>query len=429
MLTDVGKQLLPQVLQDRYQLRWMEKKVGNQTHLVGIYNGRAKEPTEVYIRVTIPSNVPNAIADFSFDTFDPGKDNCFIEALCAVNSIEPLTEKDFRKLRQQLEAKHTLYSFINDFDNLRRGKFKETKNHRDGEDVQEIFQRAGRNWYQAAVEIWKKMTGGNQEYDGVSLKLTPTQPTVTNPLRQLDFTFPVHASADGYLRIRSGPASLRMEMDQPSLTDLFNNSITKGGNKDKAWKAVWEQYGDHIQGQIQQLCTSNHRDSSKIPLDRLLAYVRYSFVAVLLSTFRLGAGETAHDIVHEVLINFYERWPQSKAQVETVDDLHAYLRRSCRNCLIDRYRRERRAEGLVDFLLPGFGRSNEIHPDRIILANEILTSLPKECATFLRQIIRTGLSPAELADKLGASPAAFYSRWHRCLEKARQKFSEKKTRT
>src|SRR5437868_1955399 len=74
------------------------------------------------------------------------------------------------------------------------------------------------------------------------------------------------------------------------------------------------------------------------------------YVASLLLTFKVVPGETSHDIVQEVLLKFYERWLENKPSILSAADLHAYLRASCRNLLIDRYRRERNAEQLMDFL-------------------------------------------------------------------------------
>lgn len=152
-----------------------------------------------------------------------------------------------------------------------------------------------------------------------------------------------------------------------------------------------------------------------------------AYVAQLLSAFRLASGETAHDVTHEVLINFYERWPASKAEIKSDADLHAYLRRICRNLLIDRYRHERRAEAFIDFLTREYDRSHEPQKqsESAILTEQILAQLPPPCATIFRQYMQEGISLAELAYRMGTNPAAFYSRWYRCLEKAREIFSQR----
>ncbi len=153
------------------------------------------------------------------------------------------------------------------------------------------------------------------------------------------------------------------------------------------------------------------------------------YVASLLLTFRVAPGESAHDVVHNVMINFYERWPTSRASIHSADDLQAYLRRSCRNYLIDRYRREQTAAKLVDFLALKYSHDSGEGSDseRSILTSEIIARLSAECASLFRQYVAEDLSPAEIADHVGAPAATFYSRWHRCLQKAREIFLQRKS--
>jgi RNA polymerase sigma factor (sigma-70 family) len=152
------------------------------------------------------------------------------------------------------------------------------------------------------------------------------------------------------------------------------------------------------------------------------------YVASLLLTFRVSAGETAHDIVHDVLLTFYERWPQSKATITSVSALRAYLRASCRNLLIDRYRRQHHAQQLIDFLDLKFSNAfqDESGLYSSILLNEIFEMLHPNCASLLRQYVKEDLSPAEIADKEGKSPATFYSRWYRCIQQVKKIIMQKK---
>jgi|GEM_PF-1585559 len=158
--------------------------------------------------------------------------------------------------------------------------------------------------------------------------------------------------------------------------------------------------------------------------DHLLAYV-----ASLLLTFRVAPGETARDIVHDVLLSFFVRWPASKIEFKTESSLQAYLRTSCRNLLIDKYRHERHGDDLVDFLSLKFDSAFENESDlyRSIFIREIIAMLPEECATLFNQYVKEDLSPAEIADRLNASPAKFYSRWRRCIQKTKEILLTKKS--
>lgn len=154
-----------------------------------------------------------------------------------------------------------------------------------------------------------------------------------------------------------------------------------------------------------------------------------AYVSSLLLTFRVAPPDTAHDIVHDVMIGFLERWPVIKEKIHSVAALRAYLRRSCRNLLVDLYRSEQRAKSLVDFLALQFSTALGDESDlyRSVFVDEIIAMLPRDCASLLRQYVEEDLSPAEIADREGASAATFYSRWYRCIQKAKKIFMQKKS--
>jgi len=151
-------------------------------------------------------------------------------------------------------------------------------------------------------------------------------------------------------------------------------------------------------------------------------------VASLLVGFRVAAGETAADVVHAVLLNFLSRAPN--VELKSADDLLRYLRRSCRNLLIDKYRHEKNSEQLLNYLSLRFGNAfpSETELYRSIFLSEIIDLLPKNCGEMLRLYVTEELSPAEMAEREGASPSAFYSRWSRCIQKAKEIFLQKKGR-
>lgn len=150
-----------------------------------------------------------------------------------------------------------------------------------------------------------------------------------------------------------------------------------------------------------------------------------AYVASLLLTFRVGPAISAPDVVHDVLISFYETWPKTTAVIETEAALNAYLRKSCRNLLVDKTRRNRPAKQLLDFLSVRF--SNAFHdskPDDSIFLNELIDKLPGECGSLMREFVRSDLSPAEIAEKQGVSARKFWSRWYRCIETAKRVYAE-----
>ncbi len=153
------------------------------------------------------------------------------------------------------------------------------------------------------------------------------------------------------------------------------------------------------------------------------------YVGLLLVTFKVGAGETAEDIVQDALLRFYERWPEIRNNVTSNAGLFGYLKKSCRNLLVDRYREERRAESLIRFLDLKFRNAFQDEADyyRDIFLKEVVGLLPPECGALIREYVEKDLSPAEIAESQNASPATFYSRWYRCIQKARHIFLQKKS--
>lgn len=153
-----------------------------------------------------------------------------------------------------------------------------------------------------------------------------------------------------------------------------------------------------------------------------------AYVASILLTFRINPSETAPDIVHEVIINWYQRRHVSKLQdITSISSLSAYLRASCRNLIIDKYRHERNAQQLKNFLSLKF---SSVFPDesdiyRSLFMNEIINKMPEKCAKLFKIYVTEDLSPAEIADRLGESPSKFNSRWYRCIEHAKELFMKK----
>jgi RNA polymerase sigma factor (sigma-70 family) len=148
---------------------------------------------------------------------------------------------------------------------------------------------------------------------------------------------------------------------------------------------------------------------------RLLIYV-----SSLLITFQLPAT-TANDIVHDVMVNLLERWDKIAPGISSVEHLSRYLRKSCRNLLIDRYRNARTATHLLVFLSGGFGEvfHENTATQRAIFLDEVIKALPPECARLLTRYVSNDLTPAELAEEQGIAIGTFYTRWHRCVQKAR----------
>ncbi len=107
-----------------------------------------------------------------------------------------------------------------------------------------------------------------------------------------------------------------------------------------------------------------------------------AYVSALLVTFDLDAGETTQDIVHDVMLAFLKKWPGLKKELSSVGSASA--------------------EAL-----------------RLILLEQVIGLLQTDCASLLRTYISQDLTPAEIAEREGASAAALYSRWYRCLQKAR----------
>jgi DNA-directed RNA polymerase specialized sigma24 family protein len=144
-----------------------------------------------------------------------------------------------------------------------------------------------------------------------------------------------------------------------------------------------------------------------------------NYVSSLVCAFNTGPKESPRDLVHEAVTGFWQQWPEIKETIPHLTAAYAYLKTSCRNSLVDKYRHDRSAQPLLDFLTLKF---SEVQPNSIVrslLVQEVIVGVGGECGALLRSYVESGLSLAEMADREGSIPAAFYSRWYRCLEKAR----------
>jgi DNA-directed RNA polymerase specialized sigma24 family protein len=81
---------------------------------------------------------------------------------------------------------------------------------------------------------------------------------------------------------------------------------------------------------------------------------------------------------------------------------------------------------MLDFLTLKFSQIQGDSIVRSVLMHQVITGLPEPCGSLMRSYVESGLSLAELADREDSSPPAFYSRWYRCLEKARDLVQSKK---
>ena len=151
-----------------------------------------------------------------------------------------------------------------------------------------------------------------------------------------------------------------------------------------------------------------------------------AYVTSLVYTFSSNTKESPRDVVHDALSKFWDRWPHIKSTIPDAAAAYAYLKASCRNGLVDKYRHDRSAQPVFDFLSLKF---SQIQPDSIVrglLVQEVIDRVGGDCGSLLRSYAEDGLSLAEMADREGSSPSAFYSRWYRCLEKARDLVGSKK---
>jgi DNA-directed RNA polymerase specialized sigma24 family protein len=151
-----------------------------------------------------------------------------------------------------------------------------------------------------------------------------------------------------------------------------------------------------------------------------------NYVTALICTFDTNPKESPRDLVHDALCGFWERWPKIKKAIPDLKAASAYLKASCRNSLVDRYRHERGAQPLLDFLTLKFSQVESDSIVRKLLVKEVIARLGGECGALLQNYIDSGLSLAEMADRDGFSPSGFYSRWYRCLERARDFIEPKK---
>jgi RNA polymerase sigma factor (sigma-70 family) len=155
---------------------------------------------------------------------------------------------------------------------------------------------------------------------------------------------------------------------------------------------------------------------------QLLAYL-----SAIIYSFGLNIQNTGEDIVHDVLLKFFEKWPELSSRLPSLAAVEVYLKRSCRNLLVDRYRQDQTSQQFVHFTSARFSEAfgGEVEVYRKLFVEEILSLVSPPCAQILRAYIEEDLTPAELAEREGQSPSTFYNRWYRCIESIKAILSTK----
>ncbi len=176
-----------------------------------------------------------------------------------------------------------------------------------------------------------------------------------------------------------------------TLEEAFEKALRNGADQD-AWEVLYEYFQP-----------------------RLLAYV-----SSLLITFSIYDADSARDIVHEAILALVYQWKRTR--FESVKSVEGYLRVTCRHMLIDQYRHRQVADQFIAFLDTHFSGvfGGDVQLYRSIFLDQILLGLGPECQALLKTFVVEDLSPAEIAEREGASPAKFYTRWYRCIQKAKQ---------
>jgi DNA-directed RNA polymerase specialized sigma24 family protein len=171
---------------------------------------------------------------------------------------------------------------------------------------------------------------------------------------------------------------------------------------------------------VQSLHEDPHDTASWGELYGQLAPPLTAYVSATLVTFNVRSQDPS-DIVHDTFIAVMQRWVEARRDIPNVQALMAYLKRAARNKLIDRYRHEKTATRLLAFLSLTFEVAFRGDPGgyRRLFIEQVISNLPRQCGEILKLYVEEDLSPAELADKLQLSPSAFYSRWYRCLQRAK----------
>ncbi len=132
---------------------------------------------------------------------------------------------------------------------------------------------------------------------------------------------------------------------------------------------------------------------------------------------RVAAAQDADDLTEEVLL--------SLARVDHPEKLDAYITGAMVNALT-RYRRRKARErtflrGLLLEADGGDAGSKSREDDGSV--DEIFRALPPAQAQLLRLRFLEGLRVAEVARRVGCSPAAAYKRLQRTIQHLRQKYS------
>ncbi|MBN9621091.1 MAG: SigE family RNA polymerase sigma factor [Actinobacteria bacterium] len=152
------------------------------------------------------------------------------------------------------------------------------------------------------------------------------------------------------------------------------------------------------------------------PADEFTAYVAAQQTALLrFAVVLCGDRHLAEELVADVLVKVYERWPS----VAAADHRHAYVRRMLANHYVSWQRKwgRLRPEADVAVDLPVPDRSHE-HAERDALVTG-LRRLPRQQRAVIVLHFYEGLAAEEIAEVLGCRPGTVRSHLSRGLASLR----------
>lgn len=131
---------------------------------------------------------------------------------------------------------------------------------------------------------------------------------------------------------------------------------------------------------------------------------------------RTGYADEAEDILQDVFLRIH-------ANIDSIRDLNkleGWIYQVARNCIIDYYRRQRRAVELTEDFPQETVEEDDPYASRIPYVRELVNTLPQPYRQAILLTEYEGLTQKEMADQLGISLSGAKSR----VQRARQKIKE-----
>lgn len=130
------------------------------------------------------------------------------------------------------------------------------------------------------------------------------------------------------------------------------------------------------------------------------------------------------DIVQDILLKFVQNYNQYSNKFKSTKDIESYLKRACKNRMIDFWRKYHREVSMDFSEIDRQGMKEKWnHMEKEFEKKEtkeillkMMPMLPDQCAKILKLSLIDDISLSEISKRLNIKKGTIYTQWQRCVK-------------